>query len=144
MVEGTVDMSMIANEPDAFFATMQTLHNNTSTTTSTMIPNSRIETSARRVLQLKYQLRMFQESFNMTNNDNDDINQGPSPEDLRAAYEMTHQSIVLAQNNDNTLPLDQGHNLRPYATDRTSHPFSLPTRRRKRQSQATSSQNEDE
>ena len=74
IVEGTVDMSMIANEPDDFFAAMQTLLNNTT------IPKSRIQTSARRVLQLKHQLRMFQESFNMTNDDDDDTNHGSSPE----------------------------------------------------------------
>jgi beta-glucosidase len=116
LVEGTVDMSMIANEPDDFFAAMHNIN--------ITIPKSRIQTSARRVLQLKHRLRMFQESFNMTN---DEDNHGPSSEDLQAALEMTHQSIVLAKNKANALPLDPQQPLQVLVTGPTSHSLSFQT-----------------
>lgn len=118
MVEGTVDMSMIANEPDDFFAAMHNLVNTTGM-------KSRMESSARRVLQLKQKLNMFQESFNLTVNDTDD--DGPSAEALQAALEMTHQSIVLAQNSNDALPLNPKEPLRVLVTGPTSRSLSFQT-----------------
>ena len=113
--EGSVDMSMIANEPDDFFAAMQTLQNATSFA-------KRVETSARRVLRLKKELRMFEESFNMTNTED---NSGPSEEDLQAALQMTAQSIVLAENNNDALPLNTEEPLKILLTGPTSNSLSF-------------------
>jgi beta-glucosidase len=104
LVEGSVDMSMIANEADDFFAAMQAMNHTIHTSPQSQSQfQERIKTSARRVLELKQKLRMFEESFhNMTKDDDDD--HGPSPQDVQAALEMTQQSIILAENKENVLP----------------------------------------
>eukprot|EP00934_Nitzschia_sp_Nitz4_P007038 Nitzschia sp. Nitz4//scaffold81_size91200//31329//34248//NITZ4_004983-RA/size91200-snap-gene-0.19-mRNA-1//1//CDS//3329558701//7028//frame0 len=92
LTEGSVDMSMIANEPDDFFAAMEKLKENEGQW------SNRIRSSARRVLKLKKTLNMFQESFNM--GEEEATGAGHSADDLSAALDMTEQSIVLAKNND--------------------------------------------
>jgi beta-glucosidase len=115
--EGSVDMSMIANEPQDFFDAYQTL--------SSSDWKERVRTSARRVLELKKKLGMFEESFTMTMEDA----QGPghSSRDVELALDMTHQSIVLAKNEDNILPLDSEKPLRVLVTGPTANAKSFTT-----------------
>lgn len=97
LAEGSFDMSMIANEPDDFFAAFDSLEPNKSQW------EHRIRTSARRVLELKQNLNMFEESFNMQMDDAD--GPGHSDDDLKMALDMTEQSIILAKNENGVLPL---------------------------------------
>ena len=115
--EGSVDMSMIAQEPDDFFAAYDSFEKEKW--------RDRIRLSARRVLELKHKLNMFQESFNLTM----DAAMGPghSAEDIEQALDMTHQSIVLAKNNDNALPLDPKFSLKVLVTGPTANAKSFTT-----------------
>jgi len=116
--EGTVDMSMIANEPQDFFAAYETFEQNDQW-------KERVRTSARRVLELKEKLNMFEESFNLTMDDA----KGPmhSDEDLERVLDMTHQSIILVKNDDNVLPLDPQKSLSILVTGPTAHSKSFTT-----------------
>jgi beta-glucosidase len=117
--EGSVDMSMIANEPQDFFDTYQKLSPSISGI------NERVRTSARRVLELKQKLGMFEESFTMTMEDAE--GPGHSPRDVALALDMTHQSIILAKNNDNVLPLESATPLRVLVTGPTANSKSFTT-----------------
>jgi beta-glucosidase len=116
--EGTVDMSMIAKEPDDYFQAMNSFNS----------PQlmARIETSARRVLELKQKLNMFDEAFRI-----DDFNatedRGPTNDDLKEALDMTTQSIVLVENKDNALPLDSEDSMKVLVTGPTSNSRSFQT-----------------
>lgn len=122
MVEGTVDMSMIANEPNDFFDGMNRLNddNGGNSIGDADLLRDRVRESARRILQLKLNLGMFEESFEMSpedpqtnhqldsENDNDTTTTTSIPQaDLQAALEVTHQSIIMTKN-ENTLPLPPG------------------------------------
>jgi beta-glucosidase len=126
MIEGTVDMSMVANEPDDFFDGMNRLEERSSGSGGGSDDRiiQRIRESARRIIQLKKDLRMFDESFRMepedpynqsNNQRTNNVTADPtlsttsiSSQDLQAALDATHQSIVLAKNDDNVLPLSKG------------------------------------
>jgi beta-glucosidase len=114
--EGTVDMSMIANDPDDFFRAMRSLN-------GTQF-QSRVKASARRVLKLKQKLNMFEEAFLMENSTDD---YGPTQDDLIEALRMTTESIILAQNNDEVLPLDSNAPLKVLVTGPTSRSRSFQT-----------------
>jgi beta-glucosidase len=114
--EGTVDMSMIANDPDDFFRAMRSLNDTQF--------QSRVMASARRVLKLKQKLNMFEEAFLMENSTDD---YGPTQDDLTEALRMTTESIILAQNNDEVLPLDSNAPLKVLVTGPTSRSRSFQT-----------------
>ena len=113
--EGSVDMSMIANEPDDFFDSMTSLK-------KAEHLQDRVKESARRVLQLKQDLKMFDESFDMENTEDD---HAPSESDLQSALEMTQQTIVMTKNDDLTLPLEQNSPLKILGTGPTSNSLSF-------------------
>lgn len=115
--EGSVDMSMIANEPQDFFDAYQTL--------SSSEWKERVRTSARRVLELKQKLGMFEESFTMTMEEAE--GPGHSPRDVELALDMTQQSIVLAKNEGEILPLDSSEHLRVLVTGPTANEKSFTT-----------------
>jgi beta-glucosidase len=117
-------MSMIANEPDDYFAGMMEAMSLQNNHTHTQL-QERVKSSARRVLQLKHKLHMFEEVLDMRDSEN--MDQGPSPEALQAALEMTHQSIILAENKDNVLPLVADQPLNVLVTGPTSHSLSFQT-----------------
>lgn len=98
--EGSVDMSMIANEPDDYFNAMESFDQNVGY-------QARIRTSAERILKLKQKLNMFDEAFRMDeHSENTTDSVGPSDDDIKAAIDMTVQSIILAENKNEILPLD--------------------------------------
>lgn len=107
--EGSVDMSMIAREPDYYFQTTKALKDTKY--------NARVMESARRVLKLKEKLNMFEEAFNMDETVDDD---GPTADDLQEALHMTTASIILAQNNGDILPLNADDPLKVLVTGPTS------------------------
>lgn len=116
--EGSVDMSMIANEPQDFFEAYEDL-------SSSEQWRDRVRTSARRVLRLKQKLNMFEESFSMTVEEA----QGPShsAQDIEMALEMTRESIILVKNDDNVLPLSAEEPLRVLVTGPTANSISFTT-----------------
>eukprot|EP00980_Cylindrotheca_fusiformis_P014730 scaffold4009_cov124-Cylindrotheca_fusiformis.AAC.10 len=109
MEEGSVDMSMIATDAEDFINGMEALDESQF--------HSRIEASARRVLELKQKLNMFEEAFFMESQSDD---HGPTDEDLAEALRVTTESIILAQNNDAVLPLDPSAPLKVLVTGPTS------------------------
>jgi beta-glucosidase len=116
--EGTVDMSMIANEPQDFFDAFKGMSTSDAW-------KKRIRTSARRVLKLKQKLNMFEESFTMTV----DEAKGPGHSDLdvQMALAMTRESIILTKNQGNVLPLDSAEPLRVLVTGPTANSISFTT-----------------
>lgn len=116
--EGSVDMSMIANEPQDFFDAFGGL-------SSLEEWKDRIRTSARRVLKLKQKLNMFEESFTMTMDDAKGA--GHSALDLEMALDMTRESIVLTKNQGNVLPLVSDELLRVLVTGPTAKSISFTT-----------------
>jgi beta-glucosidase len=123
MTEGSVDMSMIANEPEDFFDGMKKL--------DAKGFGARIRESARRVLQLKQNLNMFEESFDLKPLPNDNKNDDKSTKstisekDLNIALEMTQQSIILTENKNNALPLNPQDDLKILITGPTSRSISF-------------------
>lgn len=116
MEEGTVDMSMIATEPDDFFSAMLSLEEQQF--------QSRVKASARRVLELKQKLNMFEEAFVMESRSDD---HGPTDDDLTVALRMTTESIVMAKNSNDALPLDSEAPLKVLVTGPTSRSRSFQT-----------------
>lgn len=115
--EGSVDMSMIANEPQDFFAAFDTFEKDRW--------QDRVRTSARRVLELKQKLNMFKESFKLTMDEATDP--GHSPIDIEQALDMTHQSIILVKNENGVLPLDPEIPRRILVTGPTANAKSFTT-----------------
>ena len=116
--EGSVDMSMIANEPDDYFKSMDRLAN------STQSLHARVKESARRVLQLKKDLRMFDERVEKMKAYTED-DHAPTQSELDAALDMTHQTIVMVKNDNQALPLDQNAPLKLLVTGPTSDSLSF-------------------
>mmetsp|Transcript_35025 Transcript_35025/g.84778 ORF Transcript_35025/g.84778 Transcript_35025/m.84778 type:complete len:942 (-) Transcript_35025:27-2852(-) len=114
--EGSVDMSMIATVPDEYFKAMEEL--------KYAKYKARVTESARRVLKLKEKLNMFEEAFDMDDTVDDD---GPTADDLQEALHMTTESIILAQNNGDILPLNADDSLRVLVTGPTSRSQSYQT-----------------
>ena len=100
MEEGTVDMSMIGNLDDArsFFRIMEKFLNGGSG-----MMRERVRNSARRILKLKRDLNMFEESFHLEPLTNDTVS--PTQQDVATVLDMTRQSMVMTKNNNNALPL---------------------------------------
>jgi beta-glucosidase len=95
---------MIPREPDEFIDAMHNLQQD--------IHMDRIDSSVKRVLQLKENLHMWDETITMENGGNSHRNDDgpPSVHNLELALDMTQQSIVLAQNENGTLPLLRTNN----------------------------------
>ena len=70
---------------------------------SSHVHKERISTSAKRVLQLKDDLNMFEETI--TFDDNANTHMKPNPDEIQKVLDMTHQSIILTENKDSTLPI---------------------------------------
>eukprot|EP00536_Pseudo-nitzschia_multiseries_P005819 jgi/Psemu1/296016/fgenesh1_pm.116_\ len=113
MADGTVDMSMIGH-PDsgrvedvyAFFEAMKRLSFKAKDDKNMdQKLKDRVRESARRVLQLKRDLNMFQESFQLKALEDESKEDNPSKTDLATVLDMTRQSIILTKNDDNALPL---------------------------------------
>lgn len=148
LLEGSVDMSMIATEPDDYWNGMMGLQR------LGPVLEKRVRSSARRVLQLKERLNMFEESFQMgplPNATADGGEQAASAavdaDDLREALEMTQQSIVLAKNEKGILPLAGGTGSAPLkvlVTGPTSDSLSFQTGGWTWQWQGVNSHKEDE
>ena len=123
----SIDMSMIgANEFDikSYFESMSKLKDMKNSMNNNMFKD-RVRESVRRILQLKKDLHMFEESFDLkplpvveeeeddddynspylrdSNNDNIKI----STKDIQTVLEMTRQSMILTKNENNALPLLQ-------------------------------------
>ena len=108
MVEGTIDMSMMGNLNDvhSFFDAMEeflTLDEEDGTTAQTL--RERVRKSASKVMKLKRDLNMFEESFRLEPLLEDEESSYPTQQDIATVLEMTRQSIVMTKNEKNVLPL---------------------------------------
>jgi beta-glucosidase len=104
--QGTVDMSMIPWKAQDFFTqVVDAVQQQQQSGSCSGISQGRIDVSARRVLQLKHDLNMFQddESFALQESDPALHLVGTDVDDV---LDMVHQSIVLTKNDDSFLPLD--------------------------------------
>ena len=122
MVEGTIDMSMIGNLNDvhSFFDAMEDLlavDDDENNTPLIQTFRERVRKSVGNVVKLKRDLKMFEESFRLEPLPEDEESGYPTKEDLEMVLEMTRQSIVLAKNQKNTLPLIKA---RPVSDDPTA------------------------
>ena len=97
--EGAIDMSMIPWDADVFLNALQ----NSEGGVSSHVHKERISKSAKRVLQLKDDLNMFEETI--TFDDNANTHMKPNPDEIQKVLDMTHQSIILTENKDSTLPI---------------------------------------
>ena len=118
MQEGTVDMSMIGGDVDTYLNALKSFVGRDDLTG---ITHQRFDTSVQRVLQLKDDLRMWDESITMDNAASDRV---ASDEDIRQALIMTQQSIVLTKNENQALPLDANAPLNVLVTGPTSDSLS--------------------
>jgi len=110
--EGSVDMSMIPFEADGFRTAIE------SGIKSKSLSMARIDQSVKRVLQLKETLSMMDETLTM---DDDNIDKVGSEADRQETLEMARQSIILAENKDNLLPLDPTTKLKVHITGPTAN-----------------------
>jgi len=104
MMDGTIDMSMMGNLNDvnSFFDKMEKLV----VSFDDKAMKERVRKSASRVLKLKRDLNMFDESFRLKPLAEDgDITSYPTQQDLAMALDMTRQSIIMTKNDNNALPL---------------------------------------
>jgi len=107
--ETSIDMSMIPYEAELFReGVLEGIK-------SQAIPADRIHDSAKRVLQLKQQLFMFDEKLTM-----DDPNLDLVGSDEALGLDMAQQSIVLTKNDNSLLPLDGNKSLKIHITGPTS------------------------
>lgn len=107
--EGSVDMSMIPLDMDGFRTAVTTGVHKKSLTMA------RINESVERVLNLKEQLGMMDETLTM-----DDVNLDLVGQGREEALDMAQQSIVLVQNHNQTLPLDLREAIKIHVTGPTS------------------------
>jgi beta-glucosidase len=111
--QGTVDMSMIPWKAQDFVTQVvnavqqqqQQQQSGGSCSGNGGISEARIDISARRVLQLKHDLNMFQEDESFALQESDPALHLIGT-DVDAVMDMVHQSIILTKNDDNFLPLD--------------------------------------
>jgi beta-glucosidase len=108
--EGSVDVSMIPNNVAGFREGVK--HGLDTKAYS----ERRIHESAKRVLQLKGRLDLFYQNMTMF-----DPNLNLVGTDEADVLHMVHQSIVLAKNENNFLPLDASRHLKIHVTGPTSH-----------------------
>lgn len=109
--KGSVDMSMIPFEADGFRNAIEAGIKRNS------LSMARIDQSVERVLRLKEQLGMMDESLTM---DDVNIEKVGNDHDREEALEMARQSIILAENHDNTLPLDPKAKIKVHITGPTA------------------------
>jgi beta-glucosidase len=109
--EGSVDMSMIPLEEDGFRSAVEAGIKRNS------LSMARIDQSVNRVLRLKEQLGMMDERLTM---DDVNIDKVGNDQDREEALEMARQSIVLAENRDNILPLDPKEKIKVHITGPTA------------------------
>jgi len=122
MEDGTVDMSMMGNLNDvnAFFDLMEEFVASEGNPQSLAL-RDRVQKSAHRVLKLKRDLNMFEESYRLEPLDEVDGTSYPTGDDLAMVLEMTRQSMVLTKNDGNALPLiDASRN-----TEASSEPLKV-------------------
>jgi beta-glucosidase len=112
--EGTVDMSMIPWDADGFAKSIVAGIQNHE------LLSDRIRESAARVVQLKHDLRMFDETITIVEPNLDLIGT-----DEAAILPMVQDSIILAQNRDSILPLDPSRPLKIHITGPTSNSLSM-------------------
>jgi beta-glucosidase len=105
-----IDMSMIPWDADGFAASI------VSGLQKQRIAMDRIRTSAARVLQLKHDLRMFDETITIVEPNLDRI--GTDEADV---LPMVQDSLILAQNNGNLLPLNTSKPLKVHITGPTAN-----------------------
>ena len=98
MQETSIDMSMIPSEL-SFAQYLEELVN------EGIVPESRVDESAGRIIQLKKDLGMFEENFGLPPRDDPLYKTVGSKEDTEVAYNAIRESITLLQNNDTVLPL---------------------------------------
>ena len=110
--EGSVDMSMIPMEADGFRTAIE---NGIQDKSLTM---SRIDQSVKRVLHLKEELGMFDEMITM---DDYNIAKVGNDKDREEALEMARQSIILAENVDDVLPLSPTSQMKVHITGPTAN-----------------------
>lgn len=105
--EGSVDMSMIPwNDIDFKNSVMSGIENyKNHSTTSSVLVEERITQSVERILKLKDSLHMFDHEYEHMTSDDPNIAKIGSKDDIQEVLGMAHQSIVLAKNDDNALPL---------------------------------------
>lgn len=108
--EGSVDMSMIPWDANGFTKAVSTAVQNN------RLPRSRVEESAGRVLQLKKDLRMFDEQITIV-----DPNLDLVGTDRDAVLPIVQDSIVLTENKGSALPLDPNSPLRVHVTGPTAN-----------------------
>ena len=112
--EGSLDMSMIPWDADGFAKSIVAGIQNH------MLSNDRIRQSAARVLSLKQDLRMFDETITIVEPNLDRVGS-----DEASILPMVHDSIILAQNRFNILPLDPKLPLKIHITGPTSNSLSM-------------------
>jgi beta-glucosidase len=114
MQEGSVDMSMIPWDADGFAKTI------VSGIQNHFLSSDRIRESAARVLQLKQDLLMFDETITIVEPNLDLVGT-----DEAVILPIVHDSIILAQNRDSLLPLDPNRPLKIHITGPTSNSLSM-------------------
>ena len=85
---------------------------------SNALTMERLDESVRRVLTLKETLGMMDETLTM---DDDNIDRVGSKQDREEALEMARQSIILAENKNNVLPLNPKPKLKVHVTGPTAN-----------------------
>lgn len=112
--EGSVDMSMIPLEPGTtgFRAAIE------AGIKSNALTMERLDESVRRILTLKETLGMMDETLTM---DDENIDRVGSVQDREEALEMARQSIILAENKDDILPMNSQSKLKVHVTGPTAN-----------------------
>lgn len=107
--EGTVDMSMVPWTVEEFIQSTESAVENG------IIDENRIHESAKRILRLKYRLKMFEETLTADN-------AGQVANQQAQALEMTKESLILVENKGDFLPLKADENgLKVLVTGPTSN-----------------------
>jgi beta-glucosidase len=101
MEDGTIDMSMMGGAADVrfFVDTMEKF----AAGNENQAMRDRIRKSARRVLKLKRDLNMFEESFQLEPLSEDEDQS--TEHDFETVLDMTRQSMVMTKNDNKALPL---------------------------------------
>ena len=113
-IRAGVDMSMIPFDAEGFYQAVK------EAVQSKQLDKDQIRKGARRVLQLKEKLNMLDEVLTM-----DDSNIDKVGTDREEAFEMARQSIILAKNENNLLPLSATDTLKVLVTGPTSDSLSF-------------------
>jgi len=124
LAQTSIDMSMIPWEADGFATSI------VAAVQQRRLAEDRLRASAERVLRLKRDLRMLddggdvpKETITIANNPNLDL----VGTDEAAVYPMVQDSLVLAKNAQNWLPLDRTASLKVHVTGPTANSLSSQT-----------------